>query len=428
MAWKVSADPVDFEEAIAWFRKRVAMTKADYERLGAQAKRKAFTVSNVAQLDLVNQAWAAMEKALADGTSFDDFKKTIGEDLRKAWAGSVDDPAWRLETIFRTNLQNAYSAGRYQQARHPDVIADRPVWMFDAILDGRETPICRKCDGTKLPADHPWWKDHVPPLHFNCRSGFITLTEKQAGKITLSPPAEKPLEGFGLTPATDEWAPDLKQYPKPLAKTFAKKQKEAPPPPPPPRLTKDKHFKAQSLRATPKEVAEDLLDSIDEAETLKWLEEHPLDEIVFTKTMKPGVNGQYSVWKKPDGTLPNRLQIRTGDPLTFGKEWKPGESFTVNEAAPTKAAAMRQVLRHELGHHIHVYNFRGDGVDVIVGNAYQRARLKNVFITKYAKTHKDEYFAECYAAYYHRRSDLKAFDPNGYEMVEAVLKYRGILP
>lgn len=210
MAWDVSDDPVDFDEAIAWFGNRVKMTRQERDALEAKARRQAFFVSGVSQLDIITDAWQAIDDALSNGTTFEDFKREIGAKLEAAWRGSVDDPAWRLETIFRTNVQGAYGAGRYEQATHEDLLEDRPVWMFDAILDGRETEICRACDGTKLPADDPWWKTHLAPLHYNCRSGFITLTEKEAGRITLVKPTVKAQNGFGAAPddgeAIEQWA------------------------------------------------------------------------------------------------------------------------------------------------------------------------------------------------------------------------------
>lgn len=167
MTWNVSADPVDFDEAIAWFRKRVKVTRSEWDAMTAAARYRAFVVSNVAQLDLVHDVWKALDAAIEKGTTLDDFRRDVAAKLRKAWAGDVDDPAWRLETIFRTNVQNAYSAGRYRQATDPDVLDDRPIWMFDAILDGRVTEVCAACDGTRLPASHEFWKTHNPPLHFN---------------------------------------------------------------------------------------------------------------------------------------------------------------------------------------------------------------------------------------------------------------------
>ncbi|MEI7892992.1 MAG: hypothetical protein WCI05_07865 [Myxococcales bacterium] len=46
-----------------------------------------------------------------------------------------------------------YGAGRFKQATDPDELALRPMWMLDAVMDGRTSPIC--ADGTILPAGNP---------------------------------------------------------------------------------------------------------------------------------------------------------------------------------------------------------------------------------------------------------------------------------
>jgi len=80
-------------------------------------------------------------------------------------------------TIFRTNVQTAFSHGRVRQMRDPAVTALRPFWLYDAITDGRQTDICDARDGVLLPADDPWWLNNTPPLHFNAlESEALVLT------------------------------------------------------------------------------------------------------------------------------------------------------------------------------------------------------------------------------------------------------------
>jgi SPP1 gp7 family putative phage head morphogenesis protein len=222
--WPLGFEAVDFDDAVEWFRKRTPITAEAYAELEAQAKRRAFTVAGVAELDTVADVWRGIDKAVASGTTFEDFKADVGAKLEKAWGG--DDP-WRLETIFRTNVQSAYGAGRWKAVTDPDVLESRPFLRFDAILDGRETPICRECDGTILPASHAWWNDHVVPLHFNCRSAILSLTADEIdeyGGETAKPSTRTPPDGFGLVPdgATD-FKPDLSSYPEQLAFTFTEK-------------------------------------------------------------------------------------------------------------------------------------------------------------------------------------------------------------
>jgi SPP1 gp7 family putative phage head morphogenesis protein len=202
--WKVSANPVNPEEAIAWFRSRVPLTREEWDTLTAQARRKAFTVTGVAGLDLLAEVWDSLGRALEEGIPYAEWAKEVRGKLEAAW-GRPDGQ--RLETIFRTNVQMAYSSGRWAQMTRPEVIEQRPYWMYDAVLDSRTTSICQERNGTVLPADDPWWRSNWPPLHFNCRSGVRSLTQAEAERrgTTERPPSAPRPEGFGLAPDASEW-------------------------------------------------------------------------------------------------------------------------------------------------------------------------------------------------------------------------------
>lgn len=196
---------------------------AEFDKLTAEAKAKAFTVAEVTELDLLTQVWEALDKAVADGTSFEDFKLSVGEQLESAWGG---EGGYRLETVFRTNVQVALNAGRYAQQTNPAVLKRRPIWKFSAIFDRRTTVVCSLANGTTLRSDDPWWDSHQPPLHHNCRSTVIALTEEDAGDdLTEAPPEMPPSEGFGARPSL-EWTPDLDKYPTPLRAAYEAARKK----------------------------------------------------------------------------------------------------------------------------------------------------------------------------------------------------------
>jgi len=195
------------------------MTDPEWRALEYRARRRAFWVAGVAQLDIVVDVWEAIERALVQGTTYREFRDQVIEKLMKAWSGI--EPPGRVEVIFRTNIQLAYQAGRWRQLRSPAVLTSHPYWMFDAVLDVRTTEICRPRHGVTLPADHSWWRNNYPPLHFNCRSGVRAVTEKEYARIPSErklPPtrADAPQEGFGLTPELQEWKPDPAKYPQAL--------------------------------------------------------------------------------------------------------------------------------------------------------------------------------------------------------------------
>lgn len=209
--WRISADPVNPEEAIAWFRARLPMTKEEWQALQERVRRKAFTVAGVAQLDLVAEVWDSLARGVEEGTPYAEWAASVRDGLEAAWGRPNGR---RLETIFRTNVQMAYSSGRWAQMTQPEVRQNRPYWMYDAVLDNRTTAICRSRNGVVRPADDPWWQSNTPPLHFSCRSGIRPLTEAEAQTRGIAErlPEEPPQEGFGNAPQSWEWSPDPKDY------------------------------------------------------------------------------------------------------------------------------------------------------------------------------------------------------------------------
>jgi SPP1 gp7 family putative phage head morphogenesis protein len=175
-AFDVVPEPLPFEQAIETFRDRLPLPPEEYARLADDARARAFTVGGVASDDLIADVYAGIERALAEGTTFEEFRQNLGERLEKAWGG--DEP-WRLSTVFQTNVQSAYQAGHYKQMTDPDVLAARPIWRYDAVNDGRTRPSHRALDGMTAGADDPIWDTHYPPNGFNCRCSVITLSPEQ---------------------------------------------------------------------------------------------------------------------------------------------------------------------------------------------------------------------------------------------------------
>lgn len=216
------ADPSTPKEALAWFKKRVPITKVEWFKLTQRAQEKTFTIAGIAQLDLIAKTQRALLKAIKDGETLRDFKKRVGKQLEDEWG---EKRAWHLELIFRNALQRAYQAGRREALMKPGTLAIRPYLKAEPILDARTSEYCRPLFGVVLPADHPFWNTHWPPLHHGCRTSIRSLTAAQAKMegISKRAPRVKPDEGFGGVDPL-EWKPDLSAYPPVLVKTFRKRR------------------------------------------------------------------------------------------------------------------------------------------------------------------------------------------------------------
>lgn len=233
MAFKVSPDPEQFDEALRFFGSRVVMTQNFAVDLDAKARTEAFWIGTGLQIEAVNKIFLEIEQAIADGESFEDFRKRIGKDLLPNDA--------HAETVFRNATQRAYNAGRWEQMRDPEMMRARPFWMFDAVLDSATTVICKDADGTILPAEHSWWERNLPPRHHRCRSSLRSLRKSEAerrGIATDGPNEAQP--GFGAAPSgddTDALKPDPKKVDPVIVdltkKKATKPRKKKPVPPPP---------------------------------------------------------------------------------------------------------------------------------------------------------------------------------------------------
>lgn len=214
--WDTDASATEL--AAQWFREKTAIRPEEYSALEESARARAFTVSGVAELDVLSTVYDSLERAIRDGTPLEDFRSQVAGLLTSEWGG--ENPS-RIETIFRTNVQSAYSAGRYIQNNRPEVRATHPYSKFSAILDGHETDICHDLDGTVLPSDDPFWASHQPPLHFNCRSDVTAISEADAAELG-GPDEEAPEteadDGFGGV--LEPYEPDLSTRPPDLVSIY----------------------------------------------------------------------------------------------------------------------------------------------------------------------------------------------------------------
>lgn len=202
-------DPDRFEEAIRAWRRRLPVTEADLADLTAAEAEHAFTVAGVTQANQVQQVFDALDRAIEQGTTLEDFEADVGGALADSWGGA---DAGRVEMLFRSNLMAAYNEGRQEIFDDPAVKEARPFIRFDAVSDSRACDICDPLDGVVKPADDPFWDKHRPILHPGCRCVLTPLDEEEAhaaGVTHAVPKAEPPAEGFGRG---EDYEPDLSGF------------------------------------------------------------------------------------------------------------------------------------------------------------------------------------------------------------------------
>jgi SPP1 gp7 family putative phage head morphogenesis protein len=231
--------PFSFQEAIDFFKDKVTLTPAQFRKLAQEYQSLAFTVSGIAAMDVLSDIYTELLKAIEKGLTAQEFADSAQDIFeRKGWEGLTP---YRVDTIFRTNVQTAYMVGHYRRMTDPDVVDRRPYWQYDAVNDRRTRPAHRALDGKVFRYDDPFWDTWYPPNGFRCRCAVRSLSEgemKQEGRTVetkiptyIEPPGMPaiplyPDTGFDYNPGKAKWEPDLSKYPKPLQAAYTRRSGE----------------------------------------------------------------------------------------------------------------------------------------------------------------------------------------------------------
>lgn len=182
------------DEALEYFRRRDEKKISwSYKDVWEQEHRRAFTVSKLTKATLLDDVQTSLDKAIAEGQSFEQWRSEILPKLDRVWLGRTYGELWdemspeeqakhtppsqserkrivresRLKTIFRTNMASSYQAGRYRQLR--DDVEDYPYWRYITMEDAAVRPAHAELHGKVFRWDDPFWQTHFPPNGFNCR-------------------------------------------------------------------------------------------------------------------------------------------------------------------------------------------------------------------------------------------------------------------
>lgn len=189
-------------DAIAYFAARghQVVTSWNWHDLWQEAHARAFTVAKVTQLDVIKDIRDSLREALEKGWTMDTWKKNLAPTLRaKGWWGkrevldkatgelrNVDLSApWRIRTIYRTNMQISFMAGRWQ--RFQENRTARPYWEYIAVMDLKTRPSHAALHKKVFRLDDPNAERLWPPNDFNCRCRGRALSEADLKRRGIKP-------------------------------------------------------------------------------------------------------------------------------------------------------------------------------------------------------------------------------------------------
>lgn len=188
------------ERAIEFFRSKGLQVASDWKQVAAATRAGAYSVAAVLKADVLQDIRGAMDKAMTGGQNYADFKRALRPLLAsKGYLTKVAaDPAtgevlpgrgvrpWHLDTVFRTNTQSSYMAGRHKA--QVENAARRGNWMYVAVIDGRTRQAHRALNGRVFRWDDPVWSVAYPPNGYRCRCRVRALSdaEMQSERLELS--------------------------------------------------------------------------------------------------------------------------------------------------------------------------------------------------------------------------------------------------
>ena len=178
----VAYGSLPFKEQIEFFRRKANVPTNSYVDIYNNEHDYAFVVAGANRNALLNDFRAAIDKAISQGTTLEEFRKDFAEIVEKHGWSYNGSFSWRTRIIYETNLNSSYQAGRYQQLRD----AKFPYLEYlhsDYVEHPRE--LHQSWDHLVLNFNDPWWNTHFPPNGYGCQCRIRGRTKgdlKRMGK------------------------------------------------------------------------------------------------------------------------------------------------------------------------------------------------------------------------------------------------------
>ena len=197
------------EQAIKYLKAKGYKFSWDWHEVWQDAHTRSFTVAKVMREDILTDIREIVQKSLDEGLTLQQFKKELEPKLQaKGWWGIISGTPeevrdellkrklikdsnlipdneetvtvklgtpWRLKTIYRTNIQTTYMAGRYKE--QIDNTENRPYFQYVAVMDRRTRPAHAMLNGRVFRHDDEFWNSFYPPNGWGCRCRVRALSE-----------------------------------------------------------------------------------------------------------------------------------------------------------------------------------------------------------------------------------------------------------
>lgn len=179
-----------FKEQIEFFRRKANVPTNSYADIYNSEHDYAFAVAGANRNALLNDFRSAIDKAISQGITLDEFRKDFTEIVEKHGWSYNGGFNWRTRIIYETNLNSSYQAGRYQQLRDGKF----PYMEYlhsDYVEHPRE--LHQSWDHLVLDFKDPWWNTHFPPNGYGCQCRVRGRTKGDLKRMGKDGPDTAPI-------------------------------------------------------------------------------------------------------------------------------------------------------------------------------------------------------------------------------------------
>lgn len=204
-----------YQKAVSYLLDKDVVTREEFDAIEDWAKIRAFTVTGINKLDVLQQILENLVETVNGGGTLNDFQDDLGDILDSAGLDQLSP--WRAETIFRTNIQSAYGRGAWEEGTDPDIADNIWGWKYWTVGDDRVRDEHDALQGLAFATGDG--DEFFPPWDFNCRchAEWITVAEAQDEGLESADAPEEAQNALKdsdfVSPAiSDEYDPDIEDY------------------------------------------------------------------------------------------------------------------------------------------------------------------------------------------------------------------------
>lgn len=145
-------------------------------KLYGESSQPIIAFARAAEASVTKHAQATIADLIRSGSSEVDAGARLAKDINAMRKRSRKWSASYSRMVFRTNVNTGATAGRFRQARDPDIAEVIPGFVIDAILDSDTRSNHAAANGIRMKTRDPRWAHLACPLGWNCRCDLVEVT------------------------------------------------------------------------------------------------------------------------------------------------------------------------------------------------------------------------------------------------------------